>query len=144
MTRPTSRSSSPTWVGHWTAGAVATAVATVAGAAISVSGLAPGFTPIDWLAAWVWQAWPLGAVLHLVIGIVLLPVLFRLLSASLPMPGHLIRGLCLGVLLWWLWMFIVLPALGASLFGLIIGWQISLAVLFLQLLYGVSLAVMTR
>ncbi len=123
---------------------MATAVATVAGAAISVSGLAPGFTPIDWLAAWVWQAWPLGAVLHLVIGIVLLPVLFRLLSASLPMPGHLIRGLCLGVLLWWLWMFIVLPALGASLFGLIIGWQISLAVLFLQLLYGVSLAVMTR
>lgn len=144
MTRRTSGSSRPTLADHWTAGAVATAVATAAGAAISVSGLAPGFTPIDWLAAWVWQAWPLGAVLHLVIGIVLLPALFRLVSAGLPVPGSLVRGLCFGVLLWWLCMLIVLPALGASLFGLIIGWPISLAVLFLQMLYGVSLAVMTR
>lgn len=144
MTRPASGASRPTRADHWTAGVVATAVATAAGAAISVSGLAPGFTPIDWLAAWVWQAWPLGAVLHLVIGIVLLPGLFRLLSASLSMPGRLVGGLCLGVLLWWLCMFIVLPALGASLFGLIIGWPISLAVLFLQLLYGVTLAIMMR
>tara|TARA_B100001079_G_scaffold227910_1_gene205900 strand:+ start:3109 stop:3492 length:384 start_codon:yes stop_codon:yes gene_type:complete len=126
------------------AGAVATAVTTVAGAAIRVSGLAPGFTPIDWLSAWVWQAWPLGAALHLVIGIVILPVSFRLACAGLRIPAGLVCGLCFGVLVWWLCMFIVLPALGASLFGLIIGWPIALAVLFLQLLYGVSLALMMR
>ena len=62
-------------------------------------------------------AWLVGFAMHLMIGVVLLPIGFAVVNNYLPTSSPLARGLFFGVLVWLVAQLMVMPMMGAGLFS---------------------------
>ena len=83
-------------------------------------------------------SWLVGFGMHLIIGIVLLPVGFALISNYLPTWNAVIKGLFFGVTVWLIAQLMVMPMMGAGLFSsnLPQGRMLAVGSLLGHLLYG--------
>ncbi|HZS65424.1 MAG TPA: DUF6789 family protein [Xanthobacteraceae bacterium] len=78
---------------------------------------------------------------HFLVGAVLWGAIFAGFEAVTPRAPIWLKGIGFGVLAWLAMMVLFMPAVGAGLFGLTLGIQTPLLMLFLHLIYGAALGV---
>lgn len=120
------------------AGVIATLVVSCCLVAQGVTNALPGFDLIGLLHGVTGGPRAFGWVLHGVVGLGL-ALVFAAIDTRLSRRGRLAKGLVFGVLAWVAMMLFVLPLIGGSFFGLVMGWAAPVAALLLNLLYGATL-----
>jgi len=123
------------------AGLVATVVLSVLMVAKAMMGIMPELDIPKMLAGMVGSPdMPaIGWLLHAVIGIVIYGVGIAVLDSKLPGNNHVGHGIMLGVIGWLLMMVIVMPMVGAGLFGMNMGIMAAVMTLMLHLIFGAVL-----
>ena len=117
---------------------VATVVLSVLMMAKTAMGLMPELNVIAMLAGQMNAGPAAGWTVHVLIGVVGYGLAWALLFRRLPVGGHAVRGVVLGVV-GWLVMIAVMPMAGAGLFGLSIGAMAPVATLVLHAVFGLAL-----
>lgn len=128
-----------------TAGLAATVALSALMLIKSAAGMLPELDVIEMLAkmghdyAGLPQRPLVGWIMHLIIGTVVWGVLFALLEPAMPTTGYVSKGLIFSVGAWLAMMIVVMPIVGAGLFGLGLGMAAPIATLVLHLVYGAVL-----
>lgn len=123
------------------AGLLATVVLSALMLAKAMMGLMPDVDVIAMLAKQMGSGSALGWMAHFMIGIVGYGVAYALVFSNLPLAGHAIRGLLLGIVGWLGMMVMLMPMMGAGLFGTLMpsGMMVPVATLMLHAVFGVVL-----
>lgn len=121
------------------AGFVATIVLSALMIGKQMMGLMPELNTIKMLTGMVGAPTPIiGWIMHFILGTFIWGGLFTVLDARLP-GGHVVNGLIFGTLAWLLMMILVMPMVGAGLFGMALGIMAPVMTLVLHLIYGAVL-----
>jgi len=127
------------------AGFVATIVLSLLMIAKSIMGFMPDLNVITMLSSMahaymgVPQIMLIGWMLHFAIGTVVWGILFVLLTPHLPGTNTVVKGLIFGTIAWLAMMIVVMPMVGAGLFGWEFGMMAPVATWMLHLSYGAVL-----
>ncbi|MBE0509850.1 MAG: DUF2938 family protein [Chromatiales bacterium] len=123
------------------AGLAATVVLSVLMVVKGMMGLMPDVDVIQMLAKQMSSGTAMGWVAHFMIGVVGYGIVYARLFSKLPFGGHALRGLVLGVAGWLAMMLMLMPMMGAGLFGLQMpsGMMAPVATLMLHAIFGVVL-----
>jgi len=123
------------------AGLVATVVLSALMLAKAMMGLMPDVDVIAMLANQMGSGAALGWMAHFMIGIIGYGVAYALVFSNLPLGGHAIRGLLLGIVGWLGMMVMLMPMMGAGLFGTLMpsGMMVPVATLMLHAVFGIVL-----
>ena len=91
----------------------------------------------DSLAGMIQAPWAVGMLAHLMMGILVFPLVYRLLLRCYPPDSVIVRGLIWGFILWMMMEVAVMPMLGAGVFGINgPGMMGAVAALMAHLVYG--------
>lgn len=123
------------------AGLAATVVLSMLMVAKGMMGLMPDVDVIHMLAKQMGSGPAMGWVAHFMIGVVGYGIAYALVFSKLPFGGHALRGLTLGVAGWLAMMVMLMPMMGAGLFGLQMpsGVMVPVATLMLHVIFGLVL-----
>lgn len=123
------------------AGFTATVVLSVLMMLKGKMGLMPDLNVIAMLASQMGGTPTIGWLAHFMIGVVGYGIAYALLFSELALGGHAMRGLALGVVGWLVMMVLVIPMMGAGLFGLQMasGIMVPVATLMLHAIFGIVL-----
>ena len=104
-------------------------------------GLMPDMDVITMLAKQMGGGAIMGWVAHFMIGIVGYGIAYALVFGNLPFGNHILRGLMLGIVGWLVMMVMVMPMMGAGLFGLQMpsATMVPVATLMLHVIFGMVL-----
>lgn len=83
----------------------------------------------------------MGWAAHFMIGVIGYGLAYALVFSNLQIGGHILRGLTLGIVGWLVMMLMVMPMMGAGLFGLQMpsGIMVPVATLILHAIFGIVL-----
>lgn len=123
------------------AGLVATIVLSALMIMKGMMGLMPDVDIIAMLAGQMGGSAAMGWVAHFMIGIVGYGLAYTLVFSKLPIGGHLVRGVALGLAGWASMMIVLMPMMGAGLFGmgLASGIMVPVATMMLHVIFGAVL-----
>ncbi|TDY03921.1 DUF6789 family protein [Thiohalophilus thiocyanatoxydans] len=123
------------------AGLVATVVLSVLMVIKDMMGLMPDLNVIGMLAAQMGSGPTMGWLAHIMIGVVGYGLAYSLLFRRLPLGGHGVRGILLGVVGWLVMMLALMPMMGGGLFGsgMPSGMMVPIATLILHVIFGAVL-----
>ena len=121
------------------AGLVATVVLSVLMALKGMMGMMPELDIIAMLASKMGGAAMMGWVAHFMIGAVAYGVGFAALHGVLPGGGLVAKGIVLGVIGWLVMMLMLMPMMGAGLFGMNMGMMAPVMTLVLHVIFGAVL-----
>lgn len=123
------------------AGLVATVVLSLLMVLKNLMGLMPDLNVIAMLAKQMGTGPLMGWVAHFLIGVVGYGIVYGLIFSQLPLGGHAVRGMTLGLVGWLVMMVVLLPMMGAGLFGTQMpsGMMVPVATLILHLIFGAVL-----
>ena len=77
-----------------------------------------------------------GWVIHFVIGTFVWGALFALFAKQWKMPNYTVKGVSFATLAWLLMMVVLMPAVGAGLFGVMLGMSVAVGTLLMHWVYG--------
>ncbi len=122
-------------------GLIATSVLSALMVMKGMMGLMPDVDVINMLAQRMGSGPAMGWIAHFMIGVVGYGIGYALIFSSLPLDGHSVRGMALGVAGWLVMMVVLMPMMGASLFGLQMpgGMMAPIATLMLHIIFGLVL-----
>jgi Family of unknown function (DUF6789) len=129
----------------WIKGMLAGLVATVVLSALMVMkgkmGLMPDVNVIAMLAGKMGGSIIMGWAAHFMIGTVGYGLAYALLFSELPFGNHITRGIAMGITGWLVMMVVVMPMMGAGMFGLSLpsGMMVPVATLMLHIVFGAVL-----
>jgi len=120
------------------AGFVATIVLSVLMIAKGMMGLMPDVNVIAMLAGQMGGQTDMGWLAHFMIGTFVYGLIFAFIFAPMPLGNLAFRGIIMGILGWLMMMVVVLPMMGAGLFGLSMqsGMMVPIATLMLHVIFG--------
>jgi len=121
------------------AGFVATAIVSILFVMKAAMGLMPDLNIIAMLSGMMGGALIMGWVAHFVIGAVIWGVLFALFHPIIPGGNLWLKGVVFGVAAWLLMMIVVMPMLGAGLFGMNFGMVAPAMTLMVHVIFGAAL-----
>ena len=123
------------------AGLAATLVLSLLMIMKGMMGLMPDMDVITMLAKQMGGGAIMGWVAHFMIGIVGYGIAYALVFGNLPFGNHILRGLMLGIVGWLVMMVMVMPMMGAGLFGLQMpsATMVPVATLMLHVIFGMVL-----
>ena len=123
------------------AGLVATIVLSVLMLVKAKMGLMPDVDIISMLAGAMGGSAVMGWVAHFMIGALVYGLIYAFIFSTLPFGGHVSRGTLLGIAGWLMMMVVVMPMMGAGLFGLSMpsGMLVPVATLMLHIIFGAVL-----
>jgi len=123
------------------AGLVATLVLSLLMVMKGMMGLMPDMNVIAMLAKQMGSGAAMGWAAHFMIGVIGYGLAYALVFSKLPFGGHMLRGLTLGVVGWLVMMVMVMPMMGAGLFGLQMpsAMMVPVATLMLHAIFGIVL-----
>ncbi len=123
------------------AGFAASVVLSVIMLVKGMMGIMPDLNVIDMLAGQMNSGPLLGWIAHFMIGIIGYGLVYALVFASHATGGHPTRGMLLGLSGWLLMMVMLMPMMGAGIFGLQMpsGIMVPVATLILHLIFGLTL-----
>lgn len=123
------------------AGFVATAILSLLMVMKGVMGLMPDVDIIAMLAKQMGTGVAMGWAAHFMIGVVGYGIAYALVFSKLPVGTHLVRGILLGVVGWMVMMVMLMPMMGAGMFGLSMpsGMMVPVATLMLHAIFGAVL-----
>lgn len=123
------------------AGLAATVVLSVLMLIKGMMGLMPDINVIDMLARQMGSGPLMGWGAHLMIGIIGYGLVYALVFDGLAIGGHVMKGILLGTLGWLLMMVMLMPMMGAGMFGLQMpsGIMVPVMTLMLHLIFGLVL-----
>ena len=107
-------------------------------------GLMPELNVISMLASKMGGAVAMGWLAHFMIGTIGYGILFALINPVLPTSSLVSKGMVLGVLGWLVMMIVIMPMMGAGLFGLAMGAMAPVMTLVLHLIFGAVLGAVYR
>ena len=81
----------------------------------------------------------MGWVAHFMIGVLGYGIGFSILHKMLPGNSLLVKGIIMGVLGWLMMMVVVMPMMGAGLFGMKMGMMAPVMTLMLHVIFGAAL-----
>ena len=126
------------------AGFVATIVLSLLMIMKAKMGLMPELNVISMLASKMGGAVAMGWLAHFMIGTIGYGILFALINPVLPTSSLVTKGMVLGVLGWLVMMIVIMPMMGAGLFGLAMGAMAPVMTLVLHLIFGAVLGAVYR
>ncbi len=120
------------------AGFVATIVLSVLMIAKGMMGLMPDVNVIAMLASKMGGQMDMGWLAHFMIGTFIYGLIFTFVFAPMPFGNLAFRGIIMGILGWLMMMVVVMPMMGAGLFGLSMpsGMMVPIATLMLHVIFG--------
>lgn len=120
------------------AGFVATIVLSVLMIIKSTMDLMPDVNIIQMLASKMGGQVAMGWLAHFMIGTFVYGLVFAFIMAPMPLGNLAFRGIILGVLGWLMMMLLIMPMMGAGLFGLSMqsGMMVPIATLMLHVIFG--------
>lgn len=120
------------------AGFVATVILSALMIAKGMMGLMPDVNVIAMLADQMGGQMAVGWLAHFMIGTFVYGLIFAFVFAPLPFGNLALRGILLGVLGWAMMMVVIMPMMGAGLFGLSMpsGMMVPVATLILHVIFG--------
>ncbi|MDZ7661565.1 DUF6789 family protein [Thiohalophilus sp.] len=123
------------------AGLAATVVLSVLMVLKGMMGLMPDLNVIAMLSAQMSSGPAMGWLAHFMIGVIGYGLAYSLVFGNLPLGGHGLRGIILGVAGWLVMMVAVMPMMGAGLFGVAMpsGMMVPVATLVLHVIFGLVL-----
>ncbi|MDT8283207.1 MAG: hypothetical protein RQ982_10445 [Gammaproteobacteria bacterium] len=123
------------------AGFAATVVLSVLMLVKGMMGLMPDVNMIDMLARQMGSGPLIGWCVHLMIGIIGYGLVYAVVFDGLAIGGHITKGILLGTLGWLLMMVILMPMMGAGIFGLQMpsGVMVPVVTLMLHWIFGLVL-----
>lgn len=123
------------------AGLAATVVLSVLMVLKGMMGLMPDLNVIAMLSAQMGSGPVMGWLAHIMIGVIGYGLAYSLLFRSLPLGSHGARGILLGIAGWLVMMVVVMPMMGAGLFGtgMPSGMMVPVATLVLHVIFGTVL-----
>lgn len=120
------------------AGVLATVILSIMMIIKGKMGVMPELDVISMLAGMMGGALVLGWVMHFIVGIGY-GVIFHLTSNKLPTESFIIKGFILGVVGWLVMMLMLMPMMGAGLFGMTMGIMAPMMTFVLHAIFGVVL-----
>jgi uncharacterized membrane protein YagU involved in acid resistance len=123
------------------AGLVATVVLSLLMLMKAQIGLMPDVDIISMLAGAMGGSIALGWAAHFMLGVLVYGLVYAFIFSELPFGGHISRGAVLGFVGWLMMMVLVMPMMGAGVFGLSMpsGMMVPVATLMLHLIFGAVL-----
>lgn len=123
------------------AGLTATVVLSVLMIVKGMMGLMPDLNVIAMLSGYMGSGSMMGWLAHIMIGVIGYGLVYSLLFGNWPMGGHGLRGILLGVAGWLVMMVVLMPVMGAGLFGTAMpsGMMVPVATLVLHVIFGAVL-----
>ncbi len=123
------------------AGFAATVVLSVLMVFKSMMGLMPDLNVIAMLSGYMGSGSVMGWFAHIMIGVIGYGLVYSLVFGNWPTGGHGLRGMLLGVAGWLVMMTVLMPVMGAGLFGTAMssGMMVPLATLVLHVIFGAVL-----
>ncbi|WP_308874104.1 DUF6789 family protein [Thiothrix subterranea] len=125
------------------AGLVATVVLSILMVMKNSMGMLPEMDIIKMLASMMGGAIMMGWAMHFMVGAGY-GVALSVFHGMLPGSSLLVKGMVLGVIGWLVMMLMLMPMMGAGLFGLNFGMMASVATLMLHVIFGAVLGVSYR
>lgn len=104
-------------------------------------GLMPDVDVIAMLARQMGSSTVMGWLAHFMIGVIGYGIAYALVFSRLSLGGHALRGLVLGIAGWLVMMVMLMPMMGAGLFGMQMpsGMMVPVATLMLHVIFGAVL-----
>ena len=104
-------------------------------------GMMPDMNVIAMLAKQMGGGPAMGWAAHFMIGVIGYGLAYALVFSNLKIGGHILRGLTLGIAGWLVMMVVVMPMMGAGLFGLKMpsAMMVPVATLILHAIFGIVL-----
>lgn len=121
------------------AGFIATVVLSLLMVLKTKMGIMPELDIIHMLASKMGGSAMMGWIAHFMLGIVGYGIGFSILHKMLPAKRLLIKGIMMGVLGWLMMMLVVMPMMGAGLFGMNMGIMAPIMTLILHVIFGAAL-----
>ncbi|MDX8380456.1 MAG: DUF6789 family protein [Gallionella sp.] len=123
------------------AGLVATVVLSILMMMKSKMGLMPDIDVISMLASNMGGSAKMGWLAHFMIGTLGYGLAYAFVFSKLPLCGHVSRGILLGITGWLMMMVVVMPMMGAGLFGMAMpsGVMVPVMTLMLHVIFGAVL-----
>ncbi|MDZ7803536.1 DUF6789 family protein [Thiohalophilus sp.] len=123
------------------AGLTATVVLSILMVLKGMMGLMPDLNVIAMLSAQMSSGAAMGWLAHFMIGVIGYGLAYSLVFGNLPLGGHGLRGIILGVVGWLVMMVVLMPMMGGGLFGTAMpsGMMVPVATLVLHAIFGAVL-----
>ncbi len=123
------------------AGLSATVVLSLLMVLKGMMGMMPDLNVIAMLAKQMGGGPAMGWAAHFAIGVIGYGIVYALVFSGLRFGGHLLRGVVLGIFGWLAMMVVVMPMMGAGLFGAAMpsGMMVPVATLVLHVIFGAVL-----
>ena len=121
------------------AGFVATAIISILFLMKAAMGVMPDLNIIAMLSGMMGGALIMGWIAHFVIGAVIWGVLFALLHTSVPGGSLWLKGVVFGLAAWLMMMIVVMPMIGAGMFGMKFGMVAPAMTLMVHVIFGAVL-----